>query len=258
MKENKAYHSDYTVLSSSMLKTILENPQKFEFEYITGQRADSSAPHFIEGSYVHSLILEPEKTELEYAIYDGFVKRGAAYDTFSAANHDKTVISAPQKQKCLKLLEAYNARPEAMSLIKDGHAEHMLTSTILDVPVKCRADYINIKEGYIVDVKTTGELSGPEMFQYTIAKYKYDLSAALYCQIALNNFDKLFDFYWIVISKQDHQCHVYKASTKSLSEGTAQYIAALVTYRKCKESGIWTKKQATKDLSTANYEIQEI
>ena len=249
------YHTDISTLSSSMLKTILEDPAKFKREYIDGQRKDGGAAHFVEGSYVHSLILEPHKTDLEFIIYDGFVKRGGAFDAFSSANGDKTILSVPQKHRCMELLKAYNARPEAVALITGGEAEHTIQGKILDVPVKCRADYINADQGYIVDVKTTAELSGPEMFGYTIQRFQYDLSASLYCQIAADHYGKLFDFYWVVISKQDQQCHIYKASTQTLSQGTAKYTEALVMYKKCSTSGVWTRKQATKDFSSKDYEI---
>lgn len=255
--ENNAYHSDYSVLSSSMIKTIAEDPAKFKSNYIDGNRSESTAPHFIEGSYVHSLILEPEKTVTEYAIFPGFRKAGADYEAFSAAHNGKVIISQPQMHRCGNLFRGYKARKEATDLVTGGLAEHTLTSSILNIAVKCRADYINPDAGYIVDVKTTAELSGTDMFKFTIQRFQYDLSAALYCQIAYDTYGKLFDFYWVVISKADGECHVYKASTETLSAGAAKYTQGLIIYKKCLASGVWGKPQPT-DRSTKTYEIVEI
>ncbi len=258
MKENQAYHSDASVLSSSMLKMILDDPAKFKHEYLDGNRADSGAAHFVEGTFVHSLILEPEKVQMEYAIFNGFAKRGTAYEDFKSANGDKTILSIVQKERCLQLLEGYKARPEAVGLITGGSAEHTLNSTVLDVPVKCRADYINFEAGYIVDVKTTAEASDSETFKHTVKRFSYDLSAALYIDIAQQVFEKSFDFYWIVLSKEDKMCEVYKASNKTLNDGDAAVKQALRLYTRCKETGIWEHPSKKVDYSTKDYEIREI
>lgn len=255
---NQEYHGNRTHLSSSTLKQLLLNPEVFYENWIVGTRKQESKPAYDLGSFTHALILEPDTIEKAYAIYEGLRKAGKKYEEFAAANPGKTILSASQKLQCEKYYKAYSARKEAMAMLRGGFAEHTMTSEILGVPVKARADYININDAYIADVKTTSHPADSEIFRMTVQEYMYSLSAALYCQIAFNNYGKLFDFYFIVISKVDLTCDIYKASSATLSEGAALVTQSLVLYKKCKASGIWLHEQPKKSFDSQDYEIVEV
>lgn len=255
---NAEYHSDRTSLSSSNLKLLLTDPARFHREWVLNQAPpQEQRAVFDEGSYVHSLILEPDKVS-QYAIFNGLRKAGKAFEDFVAANPGKIILTAPQVNRCKQLANSYGSLPVATKMLEKGIPEFTMLSEILGVPVKARADWINIEEGYIVDVKTTSAVSDLDVFRMTCEQYKYALSAALYCQIAFNNFGKLFDFYFIVLSKADMCANVYKASSDFLTYGASQVTQALVTYNKCKESGIWSLEQPKTDFSTKEYEIYEV
>lgn len=252
------YHADRTALSSSNLKQILKDPAKFYNEWVLGNKEpEEENSAFTEGTFTHSLILEPEKIN-EYVIYPGLRKAGAAWEAFKLANKGKKILSAVQSQRCETYYKSYSNVSAATNLITGGVAEHTMLSSILDVNLKSRADYINLNDNYIVDVKTTSYGSDKESFKEVIQQYSYDLSAALYCQIAFNNYGRLFDFYFIVISKTDLTCDVYKASSETLSNGAAKMTKALVLYKKCKDSGIWQLDQPKKDFSDISYNIEEV
>ena len=138
-----------------------------------------------------------------------------------------------------RLAKSINACPPALELLKGGHPELSLATSMFDVPVKMRADYINPDLVYIVDVKTTRWPSGVDTFRRVVRELGYELSAALYCDIAYRVYGKVFDFYWVVLSKEDYACDVYKASTHTLSEGSALVNKALITYKKCLDTGVW-------------------
>lgn len=254
---NADYHADSSRLSSSSIKTLLQDPARFHREYVLGQREQMQSDAFLEGTLTHALLLEPHKLIEEYAVYPGLKKQGNAWETFKEANKDKTIVRASQMLRCQELYKAAAALPVAMNLLSNGLPEHNMVSDILRVPVKARADYIKPGE-YIVDVKTTSMPSDADIFRQTIQDYKYQLSAALYCQIAFDTYGTLHDFYWVVLSKDDKQCHVYKASTETLAEGAALYTKALVLYKKCKESNNWVAEMPKKDYDTKEYEIKEL
>jgi hypothetical protein len=216
---NADYHADTTHLSSSALKLLLKSPEQFYSDYIRGQRQSIESAAFTEGTLTHSLILEPHLVANAYAVYPGLRKAGAAYETFAAENAYKTVVSAAQMLRCEQLYQSYQNAPLAVELVSGGHSEYSMVSDILGVKVKCRADYINIDKRYIVDVKTTAMPTDIDIFKQTVTDYGYDLSAALYAQIAHNNYgNELFEFYWLVLSKADKGCAIYKASTETLSQ----------------------------------------
>lgn len=251
------YHADRTRLSSSNIKQLLKSPEQFHTEWVLGQRPpEKENPNFSEGKLVHSLILEPDKMA-QYAIYPGLRKAGGAYEAFVAENPFKTILSAVQMRRCEELYKAYAKLPIAVEMLKNGYPEHTMLADILDVPIKTRADFINVDAGYIVDVKTTAGPTDIEVFKSTVIQYSYELSAALYCEAARETYGKLFDFYWLVLSKQDGGCAIYKASSDTLSMGTAMYTQGLVVYKKCKASGIWSFQQP-KDNFSSTYEILSI
>lgn len=243
---NTEYHSDLSWLSSSKLKTLVEDPAKFYDDVILGNAKNESKPQYELGSYVHTLVLEPEQEAAEYAVFQGWRKAGAAWEQFKMehAGSGKTLLSVPQVEQGKLAQTALKARPEISVLLKGGEPEVSICSHILDVPVKKRSDYINVDKGYILDVKTTGMPSGVENFRRTVKDFRYDLSAALYAQIAYQHYGKLFDFYFAVYSKVDKQWDLYKASSQTLSEGAADVTKALVTYKKCMASGIWLAPDA--------------
>lgn len=254
---NIDYHKNVTHLSSSALKTLLADPAKFEREYILGQKENIERDVFVEGSFVHALILEPQKVAEEYAVFSGLRKQGKLWDEFKVQNPGKTLISAGQLMRCEALVNSYSSMPVALELLKDGLPEHNMVSEVLGVPMKARADFI--KPGhFIVDVKTTSMPSDIDIFRQTVKDYKYQLSAALYCQIAFDTYGAIHDFYWLVLSKDDKQCHVYKASSDTLAEGAGMVTKALVLYKKCKESNKWIAEQPKVSYDTKEYEIGEV
>lgn len=255
---NAEYHSEKEHLSSSNLKTLLQSPAQFYKEKILGEREVRESSAMDLGSFVHTLILEPDQVEKEYAFYKGWRKQGKEFEAFKAENAGKTIISEPQAFTGKQLAKSVEACPPALSLLKNGVAELSLATTILDVPVKMRADYINSADGYIVDIKTTRWPSGVDTFRRVVKELGYELSAALYCDVAYRVYGKLFDFYWVVISKGDIETQVYKASTHTLSEGSALVNKALVLYKRCLEQNKWPESPDELGKAIDNHEILEI
>lgn len=227
-------------------------------EWVLGMKQNVQKNAFDEGSYTHSLCLEPDKIKAEYAIYEGLRKSGERYEQFKAENSGKIILSAAQKLRGDKYFEVYSGRPEAVSLLSYGHPEHTMFGKLQGIPVKVRADYINLNNNYLVDIKTTAYPSDLECFKETIKEYKYDLSASLYLDIAEQTYNRLFDFYFIVISKCDLVCDVYKLSADTRSAGASLVTHAISKYKKCKESGIWLDNAPKVSYSSDTYEVREV
>ena len=108
---NAEYHAEKLHLSSSNLKLLLSSPAQFYTEKILGQRENRSSSAMDIGSYVHTLILEPEKVAEEFAIYKQqgrqFVpvgqkpksprKQGPEFDAFKATNSGKIILNKHAK-----------------------------------------------------------------------------------------------------------------------------------------------------------------
>lgn len=256
---NDEYHGDKNYLSSTNLKHLLKDPAEFKRICIDLEKDEvpkSRQNAYDEGSYAHSLILEPEMVEKEYAFFTGFRKHGNDWEAFKNANKGKIILSKPQKHRVESWVESYKGRKIAVDLVKGGEAELSLTGQLNDVNIKVRADYINVDKGYIADVKTTAYSTDVDSFKYVVSQLSYGLSGALYTKMFSQHYGKPFDFYFIVLGKKDGMCEVFKLSEESLQEGYIQINNALKVYKECKKSGIWKSGKDSKAfISDDDYEV---
>ena len=255
---NDKYHAEQKHMSSSNLKMLLKDTQKFYKEKILGEREPLKGAFLDEGNYAHSLILEPHLIPEEYLFFEGNRKAGKDWKAFEAENKDsdKIILSAPQKLRVENWVESYKKRPEAVDLVSGSDKEYSLFSEMLGVPLKVRADVINIEKGFIADVKTTASDPDVDTFKFTVEQYGYALSAALYVDMFSRKYDKPFDFYFIVLGKRTMTCEVYKASDLTLGKGRKKVLDAVKIYKSCMESGKWDNEQEVKPIT--DYEILEV
>lgn len=255
---NALYHSDRNYLSSSVIKLLAKDVAEYHRQYILGQKQPFTGNQgaLDEGSFTHSILLEPETVDTEYAIYPGKRRAGLEYQQFAEKNSGKVILLETQAERCFKLQEAFNKQPEYAQFISGGAAELSLCVELQGVPVKTRFDYINVEKGFISDVKTTSYSGDVDSFQLVMENLDYGLSAALYLQAAELYYEKPFEFYFIVLSKKDLTANVYKLSQATRFKANRKISEALTKYKRCKESGIWTEEQGKK--FEPNFEILEV
>lgn len=258
---NDDYHADKSYLSSSQLKTLLKSAEQFAKEQVTPS-AGATRTHLELGTYVHSLLLEPHLVAEQYAIFPGFRRAGEHYEIFKRLNPNKLILSAATDNLAQRMVaSAMHDCAPLMDLLSGGEAEQSIALVLSDVRVKARFDYVNFNaaEAYILDLKTSREPAGKEHFKQTIKQFRYDLSAALYVAVAQEHYQKPFSFYWGVLSKEDIECRVYKASAKTMNIGEANCIAALQKYKKCLSTGIWLDDSSEEcNNETSQDQIEEI
>lgn len=259
---NAEYHGDLNFFSSSQLKLILKDSEKFHKEVILKDKEIRGYnPAFAEGTYAHSLILEPELIDEEFLFYDGFRRAGKDWKEFKEKHEkdDRIIMTRPQKQRVERWVKSYEKRSIAAELIKDGVAEETVVGNLLGLPLKARADYINIEKGYIVDVKTTAFATDVDTFQHTMTNFGYQLSAALYSMMFAQHYKKKFDFYFIVLGKKEATCDVYKLSEESYMIGENQVLEAIKKYKNCFYKNDFTNKHKSAIIEEDNdYEILSV
>lgn len=233
---NEDYHGDREFESSSSLKLYLKDPKEFYNKYILKlPREERYKSAFDFGSYLHSLILEPEKTDQEFAIFEGMTRRGKAYTEFKEANKDKIIITHSQFLQAKSMMEAYGQHADACKMIDKGRAEQTLCVELDGMKIKVRADYLKHKQ--IIDVKTTSDPIDKYNVGKTIARFDYDLSAALYTDAFSKYFGLEFDFYFVFLNKMSNEVEIYKASKKLLENGRQKYKKAIQLLKEAKKSG---------------------
>lgn len=254
---NADYHSNRTHLSSSGLKLLLQDPHSFYARYVLGNHVEEYKAAYADGTLLHSLVLEPELFTAQYALFPGLRKAGKQFDDFKAQHANKNIISAPQLSRAEKWRDSCKRHAIANRLLSDGISEFTMLGELMSVKLKSRADKINTPLNYIVDLKTTSAFTDADVFRQTATDFGYGLSAALYCEMYHQNFGAYPDFYWVVVSKQDGHCAVYKASAETLAIGRADVMRAISLYKRCLETGLWQLDQPTNRFQ-AEEEITEI
>lgn len=234
---NAEYHGDIEYLSSSALKLILRDIRAYYRRYIEGIddfKANQDALDF--GTYIHALLLEPEKVDEEFTTFDG-MRRGKLWDEFKKLNTHKKILGNLEIIKAQHIQDVFNKNDIAKSLISNGKAEETLCTELFGVKIKVRADYIT--PGKVIDVKTTSGSLKPESIAYTCHKYDYDLSAALYVDAFKKETGVPHDFYFVFVSKDPVDIQVFKASKQMIDNGRRKYKKALKIIAKCRETGIY-------------------
>lgn len=252
---NAEYHGDKSFLSSSSLKKILASPAAFQEERLN-PKVEVENPNYTVGSLLHSLILEPDKVESEYAIFPGLRKVGKEFEAFKLENPGKLIVSKAQHSKCLAYVRAFESNPIAKGLLTSCDTEYSICAEINGVGVKVRFDAINVALGYGLDLKTSSFSVDKESFRMTMNQFGYGLSAALYSWVAELHFGRPFDFYMVPIAKQELDCQVYRMSQETIMRGRSDIIKALDIYKKCCETELWPAT-ATMD-NRIQTEIEEI
>jgi len=260
---NDEYHGEKEHLSSSNLKLLLKDAAQFYDEKILGNRKQVQKNAFDEGSLAHCYILEPHMLNKDFAIFQGFRKSGKDWEAFKEAELNglkRTILSKPQQKRVLNWVKGYEKNKTAVELVEPCQAELSLFGDMDGVPIKVRADAINIDEGYIADVKTTSYDTDVDSFKQTVKDFGYDLSAALYSAMFEIHYKKKFEFYFVVLGKKDASCEVFKLSEESRKRGMEAIKKALSLYKKCVKLGKWESEPKVEFLAKEydDYEILEV
>lgn len=257
---NKTYHADDFFTSSTAVKLLYYDIPKYEEQYLRKEKdTNSDNPAFAIGSYVHSLILEPDKVSSEYAFFPEWDGRSSGYQQFKKDNAGKTVITKSQQMQVEKMMKSYKAHPIASKMIKPSLKELTLCIDLFGVPVKVRFDAIDVEAGIITDVKTSGYDVDQETFKMQgIGNLKYGVSAGLYTLAAELYYGKSFDFYFLCLSKKSGITEIFKTGIATMSNGKMQSKIGLERLKHFRENGTWPEESIKKQVSSSKYEIMEI
>lgn len=274
--------------SSSQLKDIIDDVEVFKKKYITKEIESMHIPAFDIGTYFHTAILEPHLLDSECAIWEGKTRRGKEWEAFKAKHNGKAIITLSEYEQAKNLIKATKESSVAMDLLKEGKAEVSLFVEVfvlgnviylskdggktseyklsiddgwifhrgtklnkaVRLRLKVRADMIDVKNGNIIDLKSTkGNAKNVQKTRYKTSDYVYDLSASMY----LDLFNAYFliekesqpfkTFWWIYASKDYCNCRSYwtgvgpdgEVNDKTLRIGRSKWKSAALNIAKYQE-----------------------
>jgi hypothetical protein len=252
---NEDYHGDREYVSSSGLKLFLKDPRKFYKVYVENEPIEQEYKSALDfGTYIHARILEPHLLDDEFAVFEGTMRRGKAWEEFKENAGEKIIITNSQKQLADRMLKTYEETEVVLgkhghstsvpvpSFFSEGVAEESLCGIINDIKIKVRFDYRREYEdfGEIYDVKTTSDyISSKAQVERICANFGYHISAALYVDLVTAATGKPHDFYFCFLSKKDGACRLFKASEQMLEKGREEYKKAISGLKQARKTGIY-------------------
>lgn len=245
--EASVYHSRRAI-SNSGLSRFLDCPAKFvHFLNNMDGGDDKQTEALLTGSVLHSMVLEPEKTEDIYGLQTlpGNTKDGKA-ELAKIREAGKIPVKAAMWDMCAEMAESIR-KTQPLAYIADPAAEFMAEHSIYwthhEMPCKARLDgYISNKQTgleYIIDLKTTTDAS-LRGIQKSIFKYGYHRQVAWYLHAARLAGLNPVGFIFIFVEKEPP----YVTTCATISEAAIAYATdeirmALERIEECKQTGVW-------------------
>lgn len=242
------YHA-IDALSASGAKHLLRSPAHYLAQKEKPMEPTASMRL---GTAVHTMILEPEKADIEIARAPKVDKRTKVgketIELFEREHQGKLILDADVFDKAAAIADAVARHPIARDLLQGGQPEvSMLWKAYDGVPCKARFDYY--RGDGIVDVKTTQDAS-PEAFARSIASFKYHMQAAHYLQgyREVTGWDADYFTFVAVESEPPYAIGIYRLDEASLQTGRMLMEKAAMAFRTAADPVQW--KGYARDIET--------
>jgi hypothetical protein len=189
------YYNKRDVLSNSGYK-LFTRCQAQWLAWVKGEYQGEETEALVVGRYVHTALLEPEKMV-------EFVKENEK-EVIARSGPNKGGKKAPFVEADT-MVAAVRRQPFASSFLV-GDVETVLEGEVGGRKWKGKTDVINVDAGRIVDLKTTeafGTVWAPSEGERRPWHEYIWSQAALYCELARQEFGREFEFVVVGVTKQD-------------------------------------------------------
>ncbi len=254
---NDEYHANKDYISASAIKRLKVSPLHYrEAE----PEAESDALLF--GSAYHTFILEPDKFDKEYYVFDDSVVCGALiakgakspratndYKGWLAGEMSfadgKIMIDKADYDKLVAMKSRLMSHPYARMLLNNGRNEvaYMgeIETEVGAIKVKIKPDHFNDKKKIITDLKTCQSASLDD-FPRHAADLDYHIQAAFYSDILekITGDDRPYTFFFIAQEKKSpYAFNLFESSAQFISQGRYEYEMLLQLYKYCIDNNTW-------------------
>ena len=230
---DEEYYGDYEYVTNSQLGYVKKSPAYY-WKMRNGGSLDTPALRF--GALVHTLILEPEKYQENFVVFnpdDRPEKDKGMTSKLNRAWKVKIEDECSSGRKYLMTMDQYNlaiklrnklfACKEVNAILDNCKTEVPKCWVDFNTMTKCKgkADIVVDNGDMLVDIKTTGK--DVSEFKKSAYRYGYNRQAAFY----LDGFNAK-EFVFIVIeTNEPHQIGIFRCSEMFLDSGRQEYIDLL-------------------------------
>jgi len=230
---DEEYYGDYEYVTNSQLGYVKRSPAYY-WKMRNGGKIDSPALRF--GALVHTLILEPEKYQENFVVFNAEDRPERDKSMASKINKAwkidlerdclegrKYLMTMDQYNTALKLKSKLLSTPDVKKILDNCETEVPKCWLDFNTMTKCKgkADILVDGGDMIVDIKTTGKDVAD--FRKSAYRYAYNRQAAFY----LDGFGAK-EFVFIVIeTNEPHQIGIFRCSEAFIDSGRQEYVELL-------------------------------
>ena len=224
----------------STLKHMATSPKHYRHAL---ENPTGSTPAMILGRATHTAVFEPQRFQLEYAVWSDS-RRTNAYKEFAeeCAAQGREVLKDDEYATVLAIRDSVRSTPPVAELLEKGRPEISLFWRNPQTGIECkgRLDWIAGKTA-ILDLKTTTCID-EGWFSQQAWKMKYFHQAVMYREgFAVSSGRGIVLPFGIVAveKKPPYACRLFWLEEESLERAHEEYLSWLEKVRDCTETGVW-------------------
>lgn len=233
-----SYH-EIDAVNWSTLKHMRESAMLYR--YRLSVPAKDTEPMAL-GRAVHTLVFEPAKFNVEYAIWDGGRRQGKDWDAYKLERADATILREQDAEMVTELAEAIRRHPLVQPYLDDGEFERPITWTDEDTGLPCKAkpDWLLPKRRILLDLKSCVSADG-RRFGAVAARLGYHCQLSHYRNGVSAALGWLPERVLIVAAEKDapHDVAVFEMSPDDIYFGMEEVRELLVKVKVCRLTNIW-------------------
>lgn len=240
---NEQYHASAGI-SRSKLMLLNKSPYHFWYETISGlAQKQEATPSMNIGSAFHTMLLEPAKFQMEFAIapkIDRRTKQGKLdWEEFEKLSFGKIILTDEQFSKISKMVDLVSKHEIVTTLLDEAVFEQSIywTDKETGLQFKTRPDIWSSK--MVVDIKTTNN-ANLYSFSRSALEYGYYLQAGMAFE-ACKAIGRSFEMFVILACEKDepHVPAVYIMKEEALNFGIEQFNTYKRRLKECIDSNKW-------------------
>lgn len=232
-----AIYSKLDAVNWSTLKEVRRSLLHYKHR-LTAPKEDTKAMAL--GRATHTAVFEPHRFLLDYAIFEGKVRRGKEWDECCRANKGKTILSPEQYQTCLDISKAVRAHPVAgPALTPPGEAEKVLTWMDERTELQCKARLDWWRVGLLCDLKTTTNIEERKLAAHVFDMGYHGQGAFYRAGLKANGLDcPPFTIIAVEVGAP-HDVGVFEIDDDSMWQGETMVASLLDLVSAGRFSGVW-------------------
>lgn len=258
---NNDYHNSNGI-SRSQLMLLDKSPFHFWYEVLSGEaKKKEPTPAMNIGSAFHTMLLEPELFDSEYAIMPDINRRTKEgkeqYQQFLDDSQGKAILTQEQHEKVTQMAFCVKRHEIVTTLLDEAVFEKSIYWTDNDTGIqfKARPDIWSAK--MIVDLKTTADAS-PYKLQRSALDYGYYLQAGMFFE-GCKAIGKPFDMFVILAAEKEppYVPGVFMMTDDALQFGIDQFMNYKKKLYECLSTDKWPG-YAVQELSVPQYALNQL